>query len=117
MTIILPTLAVAFAALCVWLTVRIVNRQRQAKWAVMAGALTALYVASFGPACWVNMRVPALRPMLDEVYSPIIHAWSIAPFTNDWIFRYANLGSPRGIGIGFRREGQRYSTWTYSVNE
>ena len=44
----------AFAALCVWLTVRIVNRrERWAKrtLAVMV-ALPVLYVASYGPACW-----------------------------------------------------------------
>ena len=40
MTIFLPTLAVAFAAFCVWRTVRIVNRrERWAKWtlAVVVG--------------------------------------------------------------------------------
>ena len=42
MTIFLPTLAVAFAAFCVWLVVRIVNRrERWAKWtlAVVVGCL------------------------------------------------------------------------------
>jgi hypothetical protein len=51
---ILNIIGVAFAALCVWLTVRIVNRrERWAKWtlAVMVG-LPMLYVLSFGPACW-----------------------------------------------------------------
>jgi hypothetical protein len=46
-TILLSTLAVAFAAFCVWLTVRIVNRrERWAKWtlAVVVG-LPVLYVA------------------------------------------------------------------------
>ena len=39
MTLFLSTLAVAFAALCVWLTVRIVNRrERWAKW-TLAGAI------------------------------------------------------------------------------
>ncbi|MBI3865241.1 MAG: hypothetical protein HY290_25480 [Planctomycetia bacterium] len=43
-----------FAALCIWLTVRIVNRrERWAKWtqAVVVG-IPVLYVLSFGPACW-----------------------------------------------------------------
>jgi hypothetical protein len=113
MTLFLSTVAAAF---CIWLTVRIVNRQRWAKWAITAGALTALYVASFGPACWVNMRFPALRATLDEIYSPVILAWSIAP-SNDWLSRYANLGAPRRTGIGFRREGALCSTWIYVVNE
>jgi hypothetical protein len=116
MTIVLPTLAVAFAAFCVWLTVRIVNRQSGMKWAIMVVVLSALYTSGFGPACWINMRFPALRPILDEVYSPVIYAWSIVP-SNDWLHRFANLGRPRGIGIGFKREGQQFSTWTYVVNE
>jgi hypothetical protein len=47
---------VAYAAFCVWLSVRIVNRrERWAKWtlAVVVGLLV-LYVASFGPACWFS---------------------------------------------------------------
>jgi|SRR5579863_385320 len=54
MTILLPTLAVAFAAFCVWLTVRIVNRKE--RWAKrtlgLAIDLPDLYLASFGAACW-----------------------------------------------------------------
>src|SRR5436190_1964410 len=55
MIILLTILAVAFAAFCVWLTVRIVNRRgRWAKWTLAAVVgLPVLYVASFGPACWL----------------------------------------------------------------
>jgi hypothetical protein len=46
MSIVLPALAVAFAAFCVWLTVRIVNRrERWAKWTLTA----VLAVAFLGP--------------------------------------------------------------------
>ena len=55
MTIMLPALAATFAAFCVWLIVRIVNRRELwAKW-MLAGVifgLPALYLLSFGPACW-----------------------------------------------------------------
>jgi hypothetical protein len=55
MSILVPALAVAFAAFCVWLAVRIVNRrERWAKW-TLVGTITGLpllYVLSFGPACW-----------------------------------------------------------------
>ena len=52
--IFVPALAVAFAAFCVWLAVRNINRrERWAKWmlAVVIG-VPVLYVASFGPAFW-----------------------------------------------------------------
>jgi len=47
--------ALPFAAFCIWLGVRIVNRrERWAKWTLAATlALPVLYVASFGPACWI----------------------------------------------------------------
>ncbi len=53
MTIILPT--VAFAAFCVWLTVRIINRRE--RWAkrlaiALVAGIPLIYVLSFGPACW-----------------------------------------------------------------
>jgi hypothetical protein len=55
MALALPIFGVAFAALCVWLMVRIVNRrERWAKW-TLAGTIVGvpvLYLLSFGPACW-----------------------------------------------------------------
>jgi hypothetical protein len=54
MALALSIFGVAFAAFCIWLTVRIVNRrERWAKWtlATVVG-LPVLYLASFGPACW-----------------------------------------------------------------
>lgn len=42
MTMLLPTLAVAFAAFCVWLAVRIVNRRETwAKWTLAIAILIA----------------------------------------------------------------------------
>ena len=73
MTLILSALAVAFAAFCVWLTVRIVNRkERWAKWtaAVVIG-LPALYGLSFGPACWVTSYVGGDK-LVSAVYRPIL---------------------------------------------
>jgi hypothetical protein len=55
MSQVLLVLGVAFAAFCVWLTVRIVNRrERWARRTALAMAcLPILYVLSFGPACWM----------------------------------------------------------------
>lgn len=55
MAIALAVTGASFAAVCVWLAVRVVNRrERWAKW-TLAGVvgLPVLYVASFGPACWI----------------------------------------------------------------
>ena len=54
MTIILSILAVAFAAFCVWLMVRIVNRrERWAKWtAAVVVSMMLLYVPSVTPVSW-----------------------------------------------------------------
>src|SRR5579872_2072519 len=76
MSIILTALAAAFAAFCVWLTVRIVNRrERWAKRTLAAVVgVPVLYVESFGPACGLvqrNMLPPAL---LTSVYTPLVDA-------------------------------------------
>jgi hypothetical protein len=47
MTIFLPTLAVAFAAFCVWLTVRVVNRRE--RWAIWSAAIV-IALAVYGSA-------------------------------------------------------------------
>jgi hypothetical protein len=60
MTILLPALAVAFAAFCVWLVVRIVNRrERWAKWTAVAILVAVLigYPLSSGPARSLLMRI------------------------------------------------------------
>jgi hypothetical protein len=46
MTILFPTLAVAFAAICVWLTVRIINRREE-----KLGATHFVESRTFAPCC------------------------------------------------------------------
>ena len=55
MEVLVEILGVALAAFCVWLTVRIVNRRERWAKCALAGTIIgvpALYVLSFGPACW-----------------------------------------------------------------
>jgi 4-amino-4-deoxy-L-arabinose transferase-like glycosyltransferase len=58
MSIVLPALAVAFAASCVWLGVRIFNRQE--RWATWTLAVVLLYTAYF-VACYLATRGELLR--------------------------------------------------------
>src|SRR6185369_425653 len=73
MTILLPALAVAFAAFCVWLTVRVVNRRE--RWAKRTLAVTLslplLYVLSFGPACWLFSSTVPLDSLVASVMSSV----------------------------------------------
>ncbi len=61
MTLILSVIVASFAAFCLWLTVRIVNRrERWAKWTA-AGMLIAIgvgYPLAFGPVCRYFSTVP-----------------------------------------------------------
>jgi hypothetical protein len=74
MNILPPALAVAFAALCIWLAVRIINRrERWAKWTLAAiVGLPVLYVLSFGPACWISSRTNSGTELLPSCYRPIV---------------------------------------------
>src|SRR5579863_3459563 len=63
----LSIIGAAFPALCLWLGIRIINRrERWAKWtlAIVLG-VPALYLASFGPACWWFSGKPH-EPIADE---------------------------------------------------
>jgi cytochrome bd-type quinol oxidase subunit 2 len=80
----LLVLSVAFAAFCIWLTVRIVNRrERWAKWTLAAVVIApALYVMSDGPAFWLVRR--AGRPAwaltaYRTTYAPLQFAYSHGP--------------------------------------
>jgi hypothetical protein len=74
MVIAISVLAVAFVAVSVWLVVRIVNRhERWAKWTLAALiGVPALYVGSFGPACWISDRDLLSENFVIAVYRPLV---------------------------------------------
>ena len=97
MSIVLSSLAVAFAAFCVWLTVRLVNRRE--RWAKRTLAavilLPVLYVLSFGPACWLSDRGYIPQVNVGEVYQPVTIAMIEFPNTVGAMMRsYSTVGSP-----------------------
>lgn len=75
MTPVFSILAVAFAAFCFWLTVRVVNRkERWAKWT--AGAVVVclpfLYVLSVGPAHRMGGNLSkSEKTTISRFYSPL----------------------------------------------
>jgi hypothetical protein len=100
MKILLPAFAVAFAAFCIWLTVRIVNRrERWAKWTAVLVGLPVLYVASFGPACWCVFAVQedwATRTAA-YCYWPLTRSvWALnkSDYPIELLIRYALLWEP-----------------------
>src|SRR5579872_1609403 len=100
MALALSIFGVAFAAFCVWLTVRIVNRkERWAKWTLAAAvAVPALYILSFGPTCWVSSRLQPSGKAVSAIYSPIVWImWEQRPsLMQRVLFEYVELGVPRG---------------------
>jgi len=74
MTCVIAVLGIVFAAFCIWLTVRFVNRrERWAKWTLVAAVtLPVLYIASFGPTCWIASRLWVGHSLVP--YRPIIWA-------------------------------------------
>jgi hypothetical protein len=78
MALALAIIGVAFAAFCVWLGVRIINRrERWAKWTLAAViCLPLLYALSFGPACWITSRTKIGYKTIPVAYRPIL--WGMA---------------------------------------
>jgi hypothetical protein len=82
MSIVLPALAVMFAASCLWLAVRLVNRrERWAKWTLVGVVvgLPMLYVASFGPVCWLVGRQWLSPECLASLYRPVVAPAKLGP--------------------------------------
>lgn len=115
----LPVLAVAFASLCVWLAVRIVNRrERWVKWmAVAVLSFPVLYVASFGPACWWLSNISALphggmraHRRVPAFYHPISWAARRGPTALRGIISwYATLGLGDETMESETLEGDQYT--------
>jgi hypothetical protein len=105
MAIALLNFGTAYTALCVWLTVRVVNRrERWAKWtlAALVVVLPLLYVLCFGPWCWFASRnatmaeVPVVyEPMMRLTASPawVFTAWYGGLFVSDGIFVWNKAGT------------------------
>jgi hypothetical protein len=66
-------LALAFAASCLWLAVRLYNRrERWAKWTLASAiGLPVLYVLSFGPACQLADRRSLSEEFVLRLYYPL----------------------------------------------
>jgi len=79
MALALSIFGVGFAAFCVWLTVRIVNRRKKpgkAFWATVVVVMMMLYPLSVGPAEWMQRHdwIPAAgMTALKRFYIPL--AW------------------------------------------
>ena len=102
MAIALSIFEVTFAAFCIWLTVRIVNRRgRWAKWTLAAVVgLPVLYVASFGPWCWITSRLQPSGKVVAAIYSPIIRAGYHGPaIVRESIRWWGSIGMPDGARI------------------
>jgi multisubunit Na+/H+ antiporter MnhE subunit len=92
----------AFAAVVVWLGVRIVNRrQRWAKWTLAALlGLPVLYALSFGPWCWISSRLQPSGKLDAAIYSPIIRAGYRGPLAmRESIRWWASFGMSKDARI------------------
>jgi hypothetical protein len=113
MTILICALAVAFAAFCVWLTVRIVNRrERWAKW-TLAGMIGVplLYVGNFGAWCRImsqngrSAKIPIIYqpivvPAKQNSYARNVVTWYATRFTpNNWTVMWCLIASEMPVWL------------------
>jgi hypothetical protein len=77
MAVALSIFGVAFAALCVWLTVRIINRrERWAKWTALGLVVAATVVGAYAPA-YTRMVRPSLSDEVGDATLSIFGSWKI----------------------------------------
>ena len=102
MTTVFSILAVAFAAVCVWLTVRVVNRrERWAKWMLAtAVGIPVLYIATFGPLCWLVSTYESPGPdYFRQFYRPIGACMHESKFVERLFRLYGEIGMRRGSHV------------------
>ena len=79
--------------------------ERKPVWPRIAALLIGLpllYVASFGPACWISDRMQPEGNIVSLVYRPVLWLWINGP---DWIqtgiANYASIGSHSNVSAGY----------------
>ena len=102
MILALLIVGVAFAAFCVWLPVRIINRRE--RWAKSTlGAIVGLpllYIASFGPACGLLAHRRLDATFVESAFWPVLWAYCDTPFgVMGSIRSYAETWMPEGSRI------------------
>jgi hypothetical protein len=127
MAVALSIFGLAFAALCVWLVVRIVNRrERWAKWTLAAiVGLPLLYVASFGPAChlaatqWLGRGIPRAqipRSTWMNLYRPL--CWLTdrydGSFFSTAILKYVEFSIPRNSLVAIPMDNDDDRLWIFA---
>jgi hypothetical protein len=65
-------------------------------WAIVVVVVVLLYVASFGPACWITSRLDRGADLVPVVYRPL--TWAMSPDSETTFNRvsmwYAKIGAP-----------------------
>lgn len=99
--LVIGTIGIASAAFFVWLVVRAVNRRD--RWAGRTTGLiiglSILYVASFGPACWISSRTGVGVTVVSAAYAPLTWNFGNAigrrptPIIGLALSRYADLAA------------------------
>src|SRR5207302_1010133 len=97
--------------------VRIINRRERWAKCTLATALgmPVLYVASFGPACWITSRANIRSSALSGFYYPITSAmwwtgnWAAGPILDEYSRMYA---APNWTWMRVdTSHGERYYIW------
>lgn len=93
-------LGIVSAAFSIWLAVQFFSRRRKRAVLSMCAAILglALYVLSFGPACWISSRAEAAADFLPAAYAPLLGCISDncdTPLCYA-VFRFAQIGAAPG---------------------
>lgn len=94
--IVLSIIGIVFAAVSVWLTVRIVNRREKwAKWTLAAVLLAPIvYYASCGPALYISLKAGEpdwMEPVIVHGYAPVRWVTESSDTLRAWHLEYVEL--------------------------
>lgn len=86
----------------------------RAKWPLLAAALIVgpvLYVASFGPACWISSRTECGERVLSIAWQPMLWLWMRTSSPGKVVEWNATLGTPDGSYTIKMKQGLFVISW------
>ena len=103
---------VVVAAFSVWLAVRIINRRDRWSKRIAAALLpaVAIYLLTFGPACWINAHTEVGNDVVWVLYRPMF--WLMVgrrSAIQQALWWYAELGAPENHRLAVWANGYFWS--------
>ena len=82
-------------------------------WITAGILLPVLYIASFGPACWITSQLDPEESAIGTIYWPVLETCWQGEQSWGWILWYAHLGAHSGWAMEYSRSRDEFN-WVHA---